>query len=146
MEQRRSSTTSSTSETSTHTYMTLGANQSPLPSPRSTPTNTPSPDSSRPPSVSIVHRNIYYEAFTTPDLPGVVTQKITGSRHLVTSTLIKQLPYYLQNEPLEVQRRHLARHFNCICSDCDGPDVEGECLVEKAYHKKYESVRHNTIL
>mgnify|MGYP006096754239 CR=1 FL=1 len=121
-----------------------------------TPNTTPSPYSSRPSSVShadglgntinYTYKNQYYECFTTSGATGVNIQRITGMRPLITTTLIKQMPYYLQNEPLDVQRRSLASHFHCKCTDCDGPDVEGECLVEKAYYKKYESVRENTIL
>ena len=57
-------------------------------------------------------------------------------RIYIQSYLLRSCPEYLKNENSDSQRRFLGRQYKCDCSDCDGPDVSGACLVEEAFYEK----------
>ena len=57
-------------------------------------------------------------------------------RIYIQNYLLRSCPEYLKNENSDSQRRFLGRQYKCDCSDCDGPDVSRDCLVEEAFYEQ----------
>ena len=83
--------------------------------------------------------NTYYQGLTDEERKEIITQYHNGrqvDRVYIQDYLLEGTPDYIKNDTPEVQRRFLGQQFNCYCSDCDGPDTTGTCLVESAFYEK----------
>lgn len=97
------------------------------------------PPSSNPTETKYAFANNPYYQLPDEEKAQILTRYHNGKlidRMYIQEYLLRDCPQYLENEPLSEQRRFLGRQFKCQCSDCDGPDVSGTCLVEEAFYEK----------
>lgn len=97
------------------------------------------PPSSNPTETKYAFANNPYYQLPDEEKAQILTRYHNGKlidRMYIQEYLLRDCPQYLENEPPSEQRRFLGRQFKCQCSDCDGPDVSGACLVEEAFYEK----------
>jgi hypothetical protein len=97
------------------------------------------PPSSNPTETKYAFANNPYYQLPDEEKAQILTRYHNGKlidRIYIQEYLLRDCPQYLENEPPSEQRRFLGRQFKCQCSDCDGPDVSGACLVEEAFYEK----------
>lgn len=97
------------------------------------------PPSSNPTETKYAFANNPYYQLPDEEKAQILTRYHNGKlidRMYIQEYLLRDCPQYLENEPPSEQRRFLGRQYKCQCSDCDGPDVSGACLVEEAFYEK----------
>ena len=97
------------------------------------------PPSSNPTETKYAFANNPYYQLPDEEKAQILTRYHNGKlidRMYIQEYLLRDCPQYLENEPPSEQRRFLGRQYKCNCSDCDGPDVSGACLVEEAFYEK----------
>ena len=97
------------------------------------------PPSSNPKETKYAFANNPYYQLPDEEKAQILTRYHNGKlidRIYIQEYLLRDCPQYLENEPPSEQRRFLGRQYKCQCSDCDGPDVSGACLVEEAFYEK----------
>ena len=95
------------------------------------------PPSSNPTETKYAFANNPYYQLPNEEKAQILTRYHNGKlidRIYIQEYLLRDCPQYLENEPPSEQRRFLGRQYKCDCSDCDGPDVSRDCLVEEAFY------------
>lgn len=67
------------------------------------------------------------------------------TRYDMFKMLIVNYDYHGNDDWLEMEK-FLATIYNCNCTDCEGTDYSGPCLIEKAFSNQFEGLKYYNML